>query len=240
MTTQTNQTATEILTSFSNGQGKISQYSATLPTLEAGILTLGTASTPVSESYIEARFIYTLAKELHGKTSDNIKEFFDAIGQGRLALTHKTGDSKPVLSPAKQVLTAQEYKEGNITLAELDNLQLYAQVSTLLDNKTATKADLLEFLASIKEQLFSSDKQEVYLIKWEAEKELEKIYESLTIVRFRDIKQLTDGRVTMVLPMGDGDQTKISMDAFESAGYLIDTSIPDYKEYVMRITAKNK
>ena len=141
--------------------------------------------------------------------------------------------AKPILIPSKQVLTAREYKEGNIRIADIDNLQLFDEVAVLLSRSNTTKQELLDFCFNLRDKLFSADKIEVYEIKIAQELELAKKYEGLTLVGFTDIKQLSDNLISGIVP---ASQAGTAIPELANLGYTLKSSNFNASDFTITVT----
>jgi len=112
-------------------------------------------------------------------TVNKLVEYYnaDVVGQAQYKLLGK--DVKDTgKSPAQQVkrlLTAEEYLSNVISAASIDTVHLYDQLKTFSDK--STKAELLDFVTSLKLVLVPEDKQEVYTVMVEKEGALNKLKE---------------------------------------------------------------
>lgn len=111
---------------------------------------------------------------------------------------------KPVLSNPKSVLTAEEYKEGNIRLFKLDNISLYYDSLQLVGNPETTKQDLVNYLFdNIINTLFDDAKIKQYNYLLEVEAENAKQYQALTDAGFININRIDDDVYVASLEAGN-------------------------------------
>jgi hypothetical protein len=101
----------------------------------------------------------------------------DVVGQAQFKLLGKdikdSGNSPA--QQAKRLLTAEEYLANVISAAAIDTVHLYDQLKTFGDKNT--KAELLDFVNSLKLVLVPEDKAAVYNVMVEKEGSLNKLKE---------------------------------------------------------------
>lgn len=132
-----------------------------------------------------------------------------------------TSEGKKPL-PVGSVITAQEYMEGNIKTAKLDQLKLYNTIQACLSGKP-TNEQLRVCLSDILDLLFSPDMRHIYAEKLRKEQELEQQFSALTELGFTSISPLKDDTFKASLALTSAD--KIS--SLAALGYILKDSSVD-------------
>lgn len=183
-------TVAQYAAQFNKGQGK-----TTGATSGKGIDLINTNIPEVIENLPSefAKFAlssYIWKENNYGNLEGEALEYIENCYIGRNHYNSASGEQKPVVfeSP-KKVLTAEEYRTGNI---ELNIKELsYQDIKPLLDidgnDAKITKAQLLEVIHNLQAKIWTSDKEEIYQVMLEKEEAAKAKYKALYDAGFTDI-----------------------------------------------------
>lgn len=156
---------TELLTSFSVGQGKTSEL-PNFTSLDNGSLKYGQLAATVSQAWIESFVLMNLHSNLKDRNPEQQAKLFAAYNDGRLSLNHTvesttSGTKKPL---GGHYLTSEQYYSNMVKLSTtVENVDaILSVVKEAIGNTKVTKDDLITALFTIRDSITPPDKLEVF------------------------------------------------------------------------------
>jgi hypothetical protein len=185
MTTYTNMTASELLTSFNTGQGKTNSIPE-FASIDNGVVSYNNLTANVSQSWLEAFALMNLHKDLKDASTDRQEKLFKAYNEGRLSLNHSTSDDtapKSKTALTGHVLTSNEYYDNCIKLAatyEVISALNFDMLNALSSEKSITKQQLIDLIKSMQERIVNDTQQTTFRVMVDKEANFEKVKTELS------------------------------------------------------------
>jgi hypothetical protein len=204
-----NMSVQQILASNNNGQGKTNTISES-SNIQGDVITFNNTDYTVRPELQAAKLLQYFSRE------NNPAEVLETLSAGYLGKLHQKtmengGETKQPSEQVKRLLTADEYKNNCLKLAQINPVKLYAELSEFSDK--STKADLLAFVTSLKESLVTPEQFETYKAMTEKEESLN----SLKPLGFSDFRKfIGSGNVELIKASISLDNWKLAKSELES------------------------
>jgi hypothetical protein len=203
-----NMTVQQILASNNNGQGKTNLISES-SNIVGDVITFNNIDYTVRTELQAAKLLQYFSRE------NNPQEVLETLQAGYLGKLHqKTLENGSEVKPSEQVkklLTADEYKNNCLKLAEVNTVKLYAELSEFSDK--STKADLLNFVIDLKRSLINDEQFETWALMNQKEESLN----GLKPLGFSDFRKfIGSGNVELIKASISLDNWKLAKSELES------------------------
>jgi hypothetical protein len=203
-----NMTVQQILASNNNGQGKTNLISES-SNIVGDVITFNNIDYTVRTELQAAKLLQYFSRE------NNPQEVLETLQAGYLGKLHqKTLENGSEVKPSEQVkklLTADEYKNNCLKLAEVNPVKLYAELSEFSDK--STKADLLNFVIDLKRSLINDEQFETWALMNQKEESLN----GLKPLGFSDFRKfIGSGNVELIKASISLDNWKLAKADLES------------------------
>jgi hypothetical protein len=204
-----NMNVQQILASNNNGQGKTNTI-AESSNIVGDIVTFNNVDYSIRIELQQAKLLQYFSRE------NNPAEVLETLSAGYLGKLHQKtmengGETKQPSEQVKRLLTADEYKNNCLKLAQINPVKLYAELSEFSDK--STKADLLNFVIDLKRALINDEQFETWALMNQKEESLN----GLKPLGFSDFRKfIGSGNVELIKASISLDNWKLAKSELES------------------------